>query len=296
MRFFRGWRLAAVLGFLLLTACGEQTRVQNAAADPLYIQPEKPVQSQLPPKPVELPQEPQLPPKPVELPQEPQLPPYEFGTPLEEAEAVADSWFDDAVFLGDSRTEGLQLFSGLKHGSFLWLRDAVLYRGELPKYALFGDGEEKVTMLQALGQKEYGAVYIFTGLNELERSPEYFREKLTAFLDRVLELQPRAVVYLQTVLPVNEAAARQSSQQSFITNAGVDAFNEVIRELAAEKQVLLLDTAEVYRGEDGQLPAEMTSDGCHFKAKYYKRWADYLRTHVMEPEVYHQHREQERMT
>ena len=151
-------------------------------------------------------------------------------------------------------------------------------------------------MLQALGQKEYGAVYIFTGINELERSPEYFREKLTAFLDRVLELQPRAVVYLQTVLPVNEAAARQSSQQSFITNAGVDAFNEVIRELAAEKQVLLLDTAEVYRGEDGQLPAEMTSDGCHFKAKYYKRWADYLRTHVMEPEVYHQHREQERMT
>ena len=283
MRLLRGWRLAAVLGLLLLTACGEQPRVQSTAADPLYIEPEKPVQSQLPPKP-------------VELPQEPQLPPYEFGTPLEEAEAVADSWFDDAVFLGDSRTEGLQLFSGLKHGSFLWLRDAVLYRGELPKYALFGDGEEKVTMLQALGQKEYGAVYIFTGINELERSPEYFREKLTAFLDRVLELQPRAVVYLQTVLPVNEAAARQSSQQSFITNAGVDAFNEVIRELAAEKQVLLLDTAEVYRGEDGQLPAEMTSDGCHFKAKYYKRWADYLRTHVMEPEVYHQHREQERMT
>ena len=293
MRFFRGWRLAAVLGLLLLTACGEQTQVQNAAADPLYIEPEKPVQSQLPPKPVEPPPEPPQEPQP-ELP--PQLPPYEFGTPLEEAEAVADSWFDDAVFLGDSRTEGLQLFSGLKHGSFLWLRDAVLYRGELPKYALFGDGEEKVTMLQALGQKEYGAVYIFTGLNELERSPEYFREKLTAFLDRVLELQPRAVVYLQTVLPVNEAAVRGSGLPASITNAGVEAFNGVIREVAAEKQVLLLDTAEVYRGEDGQLPAEMTSDGCHFKAKYYQRWADYLRTHVMDPEVYHIYREQERMT
>lgn len=293
MRFLRGWRMAAVLGLLLLTACGEQTQVQNAAADPLYIQPEKPVQSQLPPKPVEPPPEP-----PPELQPEPppELPPYEFGTPLAENEPVEDSWFDAAAFLGDSRTEGLQLFSGLKHGSFLWLRDAVLYRGELPKYALFGDGEEKVTMLQALGQKEYGAVYIFTGVNELEQPPEYFREKLTAFVDRILELQPQAVVYLQTVLPVNEAAVRGSGLPASITNAGVEAFNGVIREVAAEKQVLLLDTAEVYRGEDGQLPAEMTSDGCHFKAKYYQRWADYLRTHVMDPEVYHIYREQERMT
>ena len=296
MRFFRGWRLAAVLGLLLLTACGEQPQVQSAAADPLYIAPEKPVQSLLPPRPVELPETErqkveQLP----EAEQLPKLPTYEFGEPLEENEPVEDGRFDDAVFLGDSRTEGLQLFSGLKHGSFLWVRDAVLYRGELPKYALFGEGEEKVTMLQALEQKEYGAVYIFTGLNELERSPEYFREKLTAFVDRVLELQPRAVVYLQTVLPVNEEAVRGSGLSACFTNEGVDAFNEVIREVAAEKQVLLLDTAEIYRDEDGQLPGKMTSDGCHFKAKYYKLWAEYLRTHVMEPEVYHQHRGQERM-
>ncbi len=287
MSFFRGWRLAAVLGLLLLTACGEQQKVQSAAADPLYIAPEKPVQSPLPPKP---PEQPELPPE------QPELPPYEFGTPLAENEPVEDDWFDDTVFLGDSRTEGLQLFSGLKHGSFLWLRDAVLYRGELSKYALFGEGDEKVTMLQALGQKEYGAVYIFTGLNELEQPPEYFRKKLTDFVERVLELQPQAVVYLQTVLPVNEAAVRDSGLPVCFTNAGVEAFNAVIRQVAAEKQVLLLDTAEVYRDDDGQLPAEMTSDGCHFKAKYYKLWAEYLRTHVMDTEVYHAYRGQERLT
>ena len=284
MRKFRGWRLAAILMLLLLTACGEKPQVQSAAADPLYIAPEKPVQSELPPRPAQ---------QPEQAPQEPALPPYDFGVPLAEREPVEDDWFDDAAFLGDSRTEGLQLFSGLKHGSLFWLRDAVLYRGELPKYALFGDGEEKVTMLQALAQKEYGAVYVFTGLNELEQPPEYFRKKLAAFLDRVLELQPQAVVYLQTVLPVNEEAARGSGLLDCFTNAGVDAFNDVIRELAAEKRVVLLDTAEIYRGEDGGLPGEMTSDGCHFKPKYYKRWAEYLRTHVMEPETYHQYREQE---
>ena len=69
--------------------------------------------------------------------------------------------------------------------------------------------------------------------------------------------------------------------------------DEVIRQVAEEKRVLLLDTAEVYRGEDGQLPGEMTSDGCHFKAKYYKLWAEYLRSHVVAPEDYLNDRGQE---
>lgn len=282
--------------FLLLTACGERPHATGAAAEPVYnnMVPEPPAQEVQPVRPAapepfrpmpEIPLDPE-----VEI--LPSEPPYDFGTPLAETEPVDDSHFADAVFIGDSRTEGLQLFSGLKQGTFLWLRDAVLYRGELPKYARFGDGEEKVTMLEALGQKTYGAVYIFTGLNELERSPEYFREKLSGFVDRVLELQPRAAVYLQTVLPIHDASARKSGLGAHFSNAGVDAFNEVIRQVAEEKRVLLLDTAEVYRGEDGQLPGEMTSDGCHFKAKYYKLWAEYLRSHVA-PEDYLNDRGQE---
>ena len=274
--------LAALL--LLLTACGERPRETGAASEPIYIPTEQPVvQENFRPMP-EVPLTP-------EQEEQPPLPAYDFSLPLAETEPVEDSHFADAVFIGDSRTEGLQLFSGLKQGTFLWLRDAVLYRGELPKYALFGEGEEKVTLLEALGQKVYGAVYIFTGLNELEKPPEYFREKLTAFVDRVVELQPQAAVYLQTVLPIHDASARKSGLDPHFSNAGVDAFKEVIRLVAEEKRVLLLDTAEVYRGEDGQLPGEMTSDGCHFKAKYYKLWAEYLRSHVMAPEDYLKDRE-----
>ena len=214
--------LAALL--LLLTACGEKPRETGAASDTEWIPPGQPVmQEPFRPMP-ELPLTPEEP----SAPEEPLLPAYDFGLPLAETEPVEDSHFADAVFIGDSRTEGLQLFSGLKQGTFLWLRDAVLYRGELSKYALFGEGEEKVTLLEALGQKDYGAVYIFTGLNELEKSPEYFREKLTAFVDRVVELQPRAAVYLQTVLPIHDASARKSGLDPHFSNAGVDAFNEVI--------------------------------------------------------------------
>ena len=55
---------------------------------------------------------------------------------------------------------------------------------------------------------------------------------------------------------------------------------------AAEKKVVLLNTAEAYLGEDGQLPAELASDGCHFAYSAYKHWADYLRRHVIDQERY----------
>ena len=37
---------------------------------------------------------------------------YTFGQSVPESEEVEESWFEDAVFLGDSRIEGLQLYSG----------------------------------------------------------------------------------------------------------------------------------------------------------------------------------------
>ena len=45
---------------------------------------------------------------------------YTFGQSVPESEEVEESWFEDAVFLGDSRTEGLQLYSGLHEGDFFW--------------------------------------------------------------------------------------------------------------------------------------------------------------------------------
>ena len=39
--------------------------------------------------------------------------------PVPESALVEDTYFDDAVFLGDSRTDGLRLYSGLPHGTFL---------------------------------------------------------------------------------------------------------------------------------------------------------------------------------
>ena len=119
-----------------------------------------------------------------------------------------------------------------------------------------------------------------------------YEEGLGTLMDKILELQPEAVVYLQVMPPLNDNLCRQNKLAAYINNENLSAFNEAIVRVAAEKKVVLLNTAEVYTGPDEQLPAELANDGCHFSYGAYKLWADYLRTHVMDRERYFALREQ----
>lgn len=221
---------------------------------------------------------------------QPDLPTYIFGTPLAESEVVEDTHFENAAFLGDSRTEGLQLFGGLRYGDFFWARGMTVFRVDDPNYAIFDVDGEKLTMIGALRQKEYDSIYIMVGVNELGYDASTYERGLRTFVELVLEVQPNAVVYLQILPPVNEEVAHQNGLADYINNTRIGLFNEAIVRIAAEQKVVLLDTAEAYRDETGSLPAELASDGCHFNYSGYTPWTNYLRNHVMDAEVYHYNR------
>ena len=69
--------------------------------------------------------------------------------PLPETEAVEDTYFDGAVFLGDSRTEGLSLYSGLKTGYFYTAVGATV-ESVFSKNNFETEGGEKVPLQYAV--------------------------------------------------------------------------------------------------------------------------------------------------
>ena len=220
-------------------------------------------------------------------------PVYEFGVPLEESEPVADdSFFENAVFLGDSRTEGLELFGGLKYGTFYWARGINVFQASNEEYKFIPIDGKEYSVVEALQKRDFDLVYIMIGVNELGVSIENYESGLSKLIDEVISTQPEAVVYLQLMPPLNDAMCRANNLAYYINNDNLLRFNEVIRRVAAEKKVVLLNTAEVYTGEDGQLPEELAHDGCHFKITAYSPWADYLRNHVIDRERYFYSREQ----
>ena len=281
---------ACILLLFLLMGCSAST-ASDPPLPPGPTAPAQPARAQEPspsptPSPTPAPTpEPAPTPTPVE--------PYEFGTPLEESEPVEDdSFFDTSVFLGDSRTEGFQLFSGMKHGDFFWARGMTVFRADSEDYRLFEIDGQKYSMLEALALKQYDNVYVMLGVNELGFSAGTYEEGLGELVDKIMAVQPDAVVYLQIMPPLNDSMCRKNGLDHYINNANLAQFNAAIVRVAAAKEAVLLNTAEVYTGEDGQLPAELANDGCHFSYSAYGRWADYLRTHVMGRDRYFGNREQ----
>lgn len=282
VRIFSALLCAAMLA--ALTACASSTPGGSVEPDASPSPAGTPEQSQ-PLDTAEPTAEPTEEPTPTPEP-EPEYPLYQFGTPLEAGESVEDTYFDDVVFLGDSRTEGLQIYGGLAHGTYYWARGMTVFRVDEPKYAIFNVDGTDHTMIGALRQKEYKAVYIMVGVNELGYPVESYEKGLSAFVDQVLDAQPNAVIYLQVMPPINDELARKNGLADYINNTNLTAFNEVLVRIAGEKRVVLLNTAEVYTDENGQLQADIAADGCHFKASGYPRWIEYLRCHVMDSQRY----------
>ena len=196
-------------------------------------------------------------------------------------------WFNDAVFLGDSRTDGLRLYSGIRGPDFLSHKGITVFDVmDRPDKRVISIDGKKYTILEALEAKRYAKVYIALGVNELGYNDNQgFADKYAEMLDTIQALQPEAVIYLQNITPVNPAKCREYKQPYYVTNEQVSAYNEILTRLAAEKQVLV-DVASALVDEDGILPREGTVDGVHFSKDWYKKWLEYLMCHTADPDSY----------
>ncbi len=217
---------------------------------------------------------------------EPTPQPFDFTQPAPAAEAVEMDYFSDALFIGDSRTDGLRLYSGIKGASFYCYKGLTIFEMETKDVIELDGG--KYTVVEALERgPQYGKIYISLGINELGYyNDESFHKTFAAFLEKVRQLQPDAVIYLENLVPVNPAKCKANDQASYVNNDRVAAYNAIYPQLAQEEQVILLDVATALSDENGILPADATVDGVHFTKAWYQKWLAYLMEHTVESEVY----------
>ena len=213
---------------------------------------------------------------------EPTPQPYNYAQPVPAGEAAELSWFDDAVFIGASRTDGLRLYSGIQGADFLCYKGVTVFNVmDRERQYIKLDGK-KYSFLDALALKQYAKVYISLGINELGYyNDEGFRDEYAAFLDAVREIQPGAQIYIQRLIPVNPEKCKSSKQADWLTNERIALYNGIISQLAEDKQVYLLDPGEAMVDGQGEMPYEATVDGLHFKREWYKKWLDYLLAHTV---------------
>ena len=195
-----------------------------------------------------------------------------------------NSYFADAAFIGDSRTEGLMLYSGIGEVDKYTSIGISIFKLESKK-AITIDGVD-YTLVEALAQKQYNKVYICLGVNELGYfNDQGFYDSYCKVIDDIRASQPNAVIYIQNLIPLNEDTIAARGGSEYLTNEHLRVYNELTQQVAQEKQVVYLDLYSAFVGEDGQLPADASTDGVHLSGTYYKAWLEYLKTHTVSYET-----------
>ncbi|WP_408070494.1 GDSL-type esterase/lipase family protein [Butyrivibrio sp. JL13D10] len=207
--------------------------------------------------------------------------------------SVPDSYFDDALFIGDSRTVGLSEYcTQLQgHATFYAKVSLTIYglddiefvpvpvrteeTANVPEEEL---PTEKVTVEEALSRKQFGKIYIMLGLNELgSRTHEQYAEIYGGVINRIRELQPDAIIIIQGIMHVTHA---KSSNDRVFKNSTINDRNEMLKTLADGEHVFYIDMNEATDDENGALGKDLSFDSIHLKAKSYSLWYDYLKNHA----------------
>lgn len=204
---------------------------------------------------------------------------------------VDDSYFNDAVFIGDSISYGFELYvtekrangetvlgeaqfltsGSLSYGNSLWdVSDESVH----PTY-----NGEKMKLEDAIGQIKPGKIFILLGTNDVAL---YGVEQTVANADteisRMLEASPGADIFIMSTTPKYSPA--ESNVDGALNNADIDALNVAMRQFAVEKGYNFMNIAPLFKDETGGLAADYCSDkegmGIHFTSAAYDIWLNFL--------------------
>lgn len=194
---------------------------------------------------------------------------------------VGKEYFDDALFIGDSRIDGLKAYSGLDNATFYSKQGISIYKILSEKMVKMKiDGKKKnVTIVKALKKKKFSKIYIMLGINELGyKTTEDFKKQYEYVVNKIAKLQPDAKIFVMGIMRVTN---EYSKENEVFNNENINAKNVAIAGIANGINIFYLDfNPEIVDSKNG-IKKKYTWDGIHLKAEYYSIWVDYLKKHGM---------------
>lgn len=189
-------------------------------------------------------------------------------------DAVDESWFDDVLFIGDSRTVGLReyarsgdadYFATVGMSSFNVLKDSTKAADE--------DFSEQ-TLVSLLSERTYGKIIIALGINECGYSTSAFVKQYKKVVATVREYQPDAKIIIHSIMTVGR---KKAAKADHFKPDHIYMLNGKLKEIANGTDVFFIDVNDAFADSEGYLPDYFSKDGVHLYAKYDRYWADWLR-------------------
>jgi len=187
---------------------------------------------------------------------------------------VEETYFDDAVFIGDSRMVGVYEYAGIESATYYAKVSMTIF--DLMESRVTTNDSVR-TVREGLEENQFGKVYLMVGLNELGTGDvDYFIAAYQGVIEEIRALQPEAIIYIQGIMHV---AGDMDRSDSIFNNENINERNEALRQLANGEDVFYIDVNEVYDDENGNLRSDCTSDDVHLYGNCYEEWYQFFMHH-----------------
>ena len=192
--------------------------------------------------------------------------------------SVDASYFDDALFVGDSRTVGLRAFGSFTSSSF-FAKTGISVNSFFTYPAL--DEVTSLSLYRTLTLRQYNKIYIMIGVNDAAQVPlTDFETQFFEAIDKIKELQPTAVIYVQSIL--GGTKNKELTDPYHFNNERVLERNALLESKCDGEKLVYLDLFSVFKDEEGYLNREYSSDGLHLNSNYYDLWCNYLMENALQ--------------
>ena len=185
----------------------------------------------------------------------------------EDTRAAVDEFFSGSLFIGDSRTVGISMYSGVTSADFFCATGMSCFNLFDSTVDIAGIG--KTGLENLLAQKSYTKVFIMLGINELGYNLDRIVEKYSNAIDTIAAAQPDAAIYVQANMHVTAA---RSEKDDIYNNWRINDLNTRLKAMADEKGLAFLDVNPLFDDENGNLCTDYTYDHTHVLGKYYNAW------------------------
>lgn len=187
--------------------------------------------------------------------------------------ASAAKDLENALFIGDSYTDGLTLYCGIPKTRTFCSNNMTTGSILKKKYSF---REKTVSVTDAALDLSPKGIFIMLGANDVSQgfSADTFKENYSELVGKLKGTCPNANIYIQSVIPVSENYSAKN--KSGLNNIRIKNYNEALKTLSSEKGCEFLDIGGALSNGTGILPSKSTGDGYHLKSLAYSDWLTFL--------------------
>ncbi|MBQ8869252.1 MAG: hypothetical protein IJ027_06020 [Oscillospiraceae bacterium] len=200
-----------------------------------------------------------------------------FSKPLPESDMRETAYFNDAVFVGDSITTGIDLYSSLTNTKVV-ASTGINLETVLTADSVRNKAGDKVTIPAAVKELKPAKIYLMLGTNGLDwMSVDQMVAQYEKVFDKLKADNPDAIFYIQSIPPITKEKEQNASQMSI---SKIKEYNLRLLTLAESKKAYFVDVYSAIASEDGYLSPDISTDGVHFESSVYVNWIEYVRRHT----------------